>query len=172
MQYSCYYHSPLGGIRLACDEIGLTGLYFTQGTDEDLAQANLIPWYSAEKSTLFEPAGRWLDIYFAGREPDFLPPLHLKGTAFQLAVWKILLRIPYGSVLTYGQIAREIAMQRHLPKMSAQAVGGAVARNPVSIIVPCHRVIGANGQLTGYACGITRKAALLKLEKSKKIIFS
>ena len=107
---------------------------------------------------------RWLDLYFSGREPGFTPALNPAGSAFRRAVWEILLKIPYGKTTTYGQIAREIAAARGLAKMSAQAVGGAVGHNEISIIIPCHRVIGAHGSLTGYASGIDRKIKLLQLE--------
>lgn len=113
---------------------------------------------------VFDQTRRWLDLYFSGREPGFTPALNPVGSAFRRAVWEILLKIPYGRTTTYGQIAREIAAARGLAKMSAQAVGGAVGHNEISIIIPCHRVIGAHGSLTGYAGGIDRKIKLLKLE--------
>ena len=109
---------------------------------------------------------RWLDIYFSGATPDFTPSLHFSGTPFQMEVWNILQTIPYGETMTYGEIASILAKQQGFLSMSAQAVGNAVGRNPVSIIVPCHRVIGANGNLTGYAGGIDKKRALLTLEGS------
>lgn len=109
---------------------------------------------------------RWLTIYFSGREPDFIPPLHIIGSTFQLAVWEILRKIPYGKTTTYGEIAKTIARQQGLPRMSAQAVGGAVGHNEISIIIPCHRVVGTNGSLTGYAGGIDKKVKLLNLEKA------
>lgn len=105
----------------------------------------------------------WI-IYFAGKEPDFTPPLHPIGSEFRCAVWKLLLQIPYGSTATYGDIAKEIAKNMGLEKMSAQAVGGAVGHNEISIIIPCHRVVGTNGSLTGYAGGLDKKIRLLKLE--------
>ena len=105
-----------------------------------------------------------MDIYFSGQKPDFLPKLHLIGTDFQREVWDILLEIPYGQTVTYSEIARKIADKRGLKTMSAQAVGGAVGHNRVSVIVPCHRVIGSNGSLTGYAGGIERKIKLLDIE--------
>ena len=107
---------------------------------------------------------RWLDIYFSGQQPDFMPPLHMSGTPFQMAVWETLREIPYGQTTTYGAIARKIARQRGVSKMSAQAVGQAVGRNELSILVPCHRVVGTNGSLTGYAGGIDKKIQLLQLE--------
>lgn len=104
---------------------------------------------------------RWLDIYFSGHEPDFTPPLHPVGSPFRQAVWQLLLEIPYGQTTTYGALAKRLNAGR----MSAQAVGGAVGHNPISIIVPCHRVVGANGSLTGYAGGLERKIKLLEIEK-------
>lgn len=121
--------------------------------------------YFEEKNlAVFDQTRRWLDLYFSGREPGFTPALNPAGSAFRRAVWEILLKIPYGKTTTYGQIAREIAAARGLAKMSAQAVGGAVGHNEISIIIPCHRVIGAHGSLTGYAGGIDRKIKLLQLE--------
>ena len=113
---------------------------------------------------VFDQTRRWLDLYFSGREPGFTPALNPAGSAFRRAVWEILLKIPYGKTTTYGQIAREIAAARGLAKMFAQAVGGAVGHNEISIIIPCHRVVGTHGSLTGYAGGIDRKIKLLQLE--------
>ncbi|MDE5588109.1 MAG: methylated-DNA--[protein]-cysteine S-methyltransferase [Acetatifactor sp.] len=161
MQYTMTVQSPLGEILLAADDIGLTGLWFAgakyygRGLGCGCEEKNV---------PVFEETRRWLDIYFSGREPDFALSLHLTGTPFQLDVWKILCRIPYGETTTYGRIAGMIAEERGLPGMSAQAVGGAVGHNPVSVIVPCHRVVGADGSLTGYAGGIDRKIKLLMLE--------
>ena len=107
---------------------------------------------------------RWLDVYFAGKNPGEIPPIQLDGTPFQLEVWRILQTIPYGERTTYGEIAKNIAKKRGIAKMSARAVGGAVGRNPISIFVPCHRVVSSNGKLTGYASGIEKKIKLLKLE--------
>ena len=163
MQYTNHYDSPLGGILLACDETGLTGLWFD---GEKYFAAGLEPEHAERVHPHLEQAKRWLDIYFSGREPDFTPPLHMIGSSFRLAVWEILLRIPYGSVITYGEISQMIAGQRGLARMSAQAVGGAVGHNEISIIVPCHRVVGTNGSLTGYAGGISKKVKLLTLEKA------
>lgn len=159
--YRSSYHSPLGKIYLTADEIGLTGLCFEQQKYVSYDQ-----WKTQEEREIpvFQETKRWLDVYFSGREPDFLPALHLCGTEFQWNVWNILTKIPYGKTTTYGAIAKEIAEDRNLQKMSAQAVGGAVGRNPIAIIVPCHRVLGAGGQLTGYAGGIERKKELLILE--------
>ncbi len=156
-----HYASPLGGILLAADEMGLTGLWF----DREKYFADTLPAAQVEKETpVLAEAARWLDIYFTGKEPDFLPPLHPIGSPFRRAVWKILLRIPYGQTTTYGEIARRLAAEQGLARMSAQAVGGAVGHNEISVIIPCHRVVGTNGSLTGYAGGIEKKSALLQLE--------
>lgn len=122
-----------------------------------------IQW--GETPTLAETK-RWLDIYFTGREPGFLPPLHPIGSAFRQSVWELLLRIPYGQTTTYGEIARQLAAKRGLARISAQAVGGAVGHNEISILIPCHRVVGMSGSLTGYASGISKKATLLELERA------
>lgn len=168
MQYISRYESPLGGIVLAADENGLTGLWFEGQKYFALYLDN----ENEEKELpVFEQAKKWLDIYFSGKEPDFKLPLHFTGSVFQNEVWEILYRIPYGQTTTYGAIAKQIAEKRGLTRMSAQAVGGAVARNEISIIVPCHRVVGENGSLTGYAGGIDKKIALLKMEKGYKDIF-
>ena len=161
MQYTTTYHSPLGEILLAADEIGLTGLWFD---GEKYYAWNLDENHEEKEVPVFQEAKRWLDIYFSGREPDFMPPMHMLGTAFQKEVWEILRTIPYGETTTYGGIAAKIAKKRGLPSMSAQAVGNAVGRNELSILIPCHRVVGTNGSLTGYAGGIDKKADLLKLE--------
>lgn len=161
MQYTTKYQSPVGEILLACDEIGLTGLWLE---NEKYYALGLESQHEEKNTDVFEKAKQWLDIYFTGREPDFMPPIHMVGTPFQLSVWKILTEIPYGKITTYGEIAKQIAKERGLKRMSAQAVGGAVGHNEISIIVPCHRVVGTNGSLTGYAGGIKKKQKLLKLE--------
>lgn len=161
MQYTSTYQSPLGGILLAGDAIGLTGLWFDGGK---YYAAGLSAEHEAKELPLFGTAKRWLDIYFGGKEPDFMPPLHLTGSDFQLAVWELLRKIPHGETTTYGEIAGILAKQKGLAHMSAQAVGGAVGRNPISVMIPCHRVIAADGSLTGYAGGIERKSDLLALE--------
>lgn len=164
MQYITHYNSPLGGILLAADEIGLTGLWFDGAK---YYAAHLDPEQEERETPDLARTKEWLTVYFSGKEPDFLPPLHMTGTPFQLSVWENLLKIPYGKTVTYGAIAERIAAQRGLPHMSAQAVGGAVGHNKISIIIPCHRVIGTNGSLTGYAGGIDRKLSLLHLEKAE-----
>ena len=161
MTYIQHYDSPLGGILLAADEIGLTGLWF-EGQKyfaRDLSDVRI-----EQETPVLAEAKRWLDIYFTGKEPDFLPPLHPTGSEFRKAVWEILLQIPYGQTTTYGEIARQLAEKQGLARMSAQAVGGAVGHNKISIIIPCHRVVGTNGSLTGYGGGIDRKLKLLTLE--------
>ena len=161
MTFIQYYDSPLGGILLAADEIGLTGLWF----DGQKYFARDLPAECIDRDApILSEARHWLDIYFTGKEPDFLPPLHPMGSAFRQSVWEILLRIPYGQTTTYGEIARQLAEKKGLSQMSAQAVGGAVGHNEISIIIPCHRVVGTNGSLTGYAGGIGRKVKLLELE--------
>ena len=161
MTFLQHYNSPLDGILLAADEIGLTGLWF----DGQKYFARDLPAEHVEQNTpVLSEAKRWLDIYFTGREPDFTPPLHPIGSVFRQAVWEILLQIPYGQTTTYGEIARQLAAKLGLPRMSAQAVGGAVGHNEISIIIPCHRVVGTNGSLTGYAGGIDKKVKLLELE--------
>lgn len=168
MQYTAKYTSPIGEILLACDEIGLTGLWFDGGKFYAL---NLEAEHEEKETPVFEETRRWLDIYFSGKEPDFMPPIHMTGSPFQLSVWKILREIPYGQTTSYGEIAKQIASERGLTRMSAQAVGGAVGRNNISVIIPCHRVVGTNGSLTGYAGGIDKKAALLKSEGVNTDIF-
>ena len=161
MTFLQHYNSPLGGILLAADEIGLTGLWF----DGQKYFARDLPAEHVEQNTpVLSEAKRWLDIYFTGREPDFTPPLHPIGSAFRQSVWEILLQIPYGKTTTYGEIARQLSEKMGLSRMSAQAVGGAVGHNEISIIIPCHRVVGTNGSLTGYAGGIDKKQRLLELE--------
>ena len=158
MTYTTYYSSPLGKMILVSDGAALTELDF----------AEAVPAASAVRTQkdlpVFEEVSRWLDVYFSGRDPGALPPLAPHGTAFQQAVWNILRGIPYGTTTTYGRIAAHIAAARG-GRMSAQAVGGAVGRNPISILIPCHRVIGADGSLTGYAGGLDKKEALLRLEE-------
>ena len=161
MAYVQHYDSPLGGILLAADESGITGLWF----DGQKYFARDLPAERVEQNIpALAEAKRWLDIYFTGGEPDFTPPLHPIGSGFRQAVWNILLQIPYGQTTTYGEIARQLAAKQRLARMSAQAIGGAVGHNEISIIIPCHRVVGTNGSLTGYAGGIDRKVKLLELE--------
>jgi len=153
MSYYSYYDSPVGILRLESDGKSLTGLHFAASSD--------LP---CTESDLFTSVTAWLDAYFLGQpyEPDF--SLYLKGTPFQLQVWEILKGIPYGDTVTYGHIAREMEIRTGKQKMSAQAIGQAVGRNPVAIIIPCHRVVGTHGKLTGYAGGLDKKVFLLRHE--------
>lgn len=162
MTYTYHYDSLLGGITLAGNGTELTGLWF----DGQKYFGQTLPQEYVQKPLpVFDQAARWLDIYFRGKVPDFTPPLSVRTTPFRKGVWEILLTIPYGQTMTYREIADRIAKQCGLPRMSAQAVGGAVGHNPICLIIPCHRVVGTNGSLTGYAGGIDRKAWLLTLEK-------
>ena len=164
MDFIHHYHSPLGGITAASDGRALTGLWFDGQKyfpefPESVQKKSLLP--------VFEDTRRWLHLYFSGTAPAFLPDLLPKGTPFQRDIWDILRAIPYGETRTYGQIARLYAQKHGLLRMSAQAVGNAVGHNPISILIPCHRVVGADGSLTGYAGGLARKAFLLHLEKRR-----
>ena len=149
MEYIYHYPSPLGEILLSGNDSSLTGLWF----EGQKYYADTLTLPREERLTpVFEQTLDWLEIYFTGQDPAFLPPLSPRGTPFRKAVWDVLLTIPYGQTRTYG------------PHMSAQAVGGAVGHNPISLLIPCHRVVGADGSLTGYAGGVDKKAQLLKLE--------
>lgn len=161
MEYRQGYDSPLGRILLTADDEGLTGLWFVDGGQRGGRGPS--DGSGAGESPYFDAARRWLDAYFSGRDPGFTPPLHLMGTAFCNRVAGLLLEIPYGQTTTYGALARCLAQERG-GGASAQAVGGAVARNPILLIMPCHRVIGADGSLTGYSGGLWRKRALLENE--------
>lgn len=163
MTYICKYNSPLGVITLAGSSEALTGLWFD---GQKYFGDNLPNEYKQDRLPVFDETVKWLDIYFSGRNPGFMPPLSFNASPFRKTVWEILLTIPYGKTMTYGEIADKIAAQKGIESMSAQAVGGAVGHNPISIIVPCHRVVGTNGSLTGYAGGIERKAKLLELEQA------
>lgn len=162
MQYTSQYHSPLGEILIAADDIGLTGLWFV---GQKYYALYLDKENREQETQILKDTKKRLDIYFSGQEPNFKLPLHFTGTDFQNEVWEILYSIPYGKTMTYGEIANILAKRRGLKRMSAQAVGGAVGHNEISIIVPCHRVVGSQGSLTGYAGGIDKKVSLLKLEK-------
>lgn len=163
MIYTSEYISPMGGILLAADEIGIRGLwfegqrFFARGLPEERTE---------EETPAIAEAKRWLDTYFTGKDPGFLPPLHPVGSAFRQEVWQLLLQIPYGKTVTYGDIAKRLAEKTGVEGMSAQAVGGAVGHNEISIIIPCHRVVGTNGSLTGYAGGIDKKVKLLESERA------
>lgn len=166
MNYLTFFSSPLGDILLASDGEALTGLWF----EGQRRFAHTVKGaVSAQSVPPLESARRWLDAYFSGGSPDFAPPLRPAGTAFQQAVWALLREIPYGQTTTYGALARTLAARQGLAQMSAQAVGHAVACNPIALLIPCHRVLGANGELTGYAGGLPRKQALLALENGETI---
>lgn len=157
------YDSPLGRLWLESNGETLTGLWF----DGQKYAPEVSSYTPGEALTpVLEETVRWLDEYFAGKKPTSAPALSPEGTEFQKQVWELLLEIPYGETTTYGELARKIAEKRDVTKMSAQAVGNAVGRNPISLIIPCHRVIGSDGSLTGYAAGVDKKARLLQLEKT------
>ena len=163
MFYKTYYSSPIGLLTLASDGDSLVGLWiegqkYYEGTIAgSLTEKNDLP--------IFKTTKKWLDKYFKGKQPAISDlPLAPAGGEFRQSVWDILCEIPYGEVTTYGEIAKKIAKKLKKTSMSSQAVGGAVGHNPISIIIPCHRVIGANGSLTGYAGGIDKKIKLLELE--------
>ena len=186
------YSSPLGELTLAADAEGLIGAWFegqkyygsvgstgiafdASEHPENLPETQLSPRDASSARLTLDAARTWLDTYFSGRDPGALPPLHLMGSTFQRAVWARLVEIPYGETTTYGAIAGELASAKRAEaesrgenpsavRVSARAVGGAVGRNPISVIVPCHRVLGADGSITGYAGGLDRKRALLCLE--------
>lgn len=193
MLYRSIYSSPLGKILILFHEESLLGLYFEgqkefnvlikdeevknfdDGKDFEIKDKNLIGEslgndknkVSGEKicdDKILGDTKKWLDLYFSGEEPNFTPKLKLEGTEFRRDVWKILLKIPYGETLTYKDIAEKLMASGKYERMSSQAVGGAVGHNPISIIIPCHRVVGTSGSLTGYAGGLARKVKLLELE--------
>lgn len=156
-----FYSSPLGTIRITFDENALHALRFEEhfsfsGSSKYLNQP------------VFQETTRWLDLYFSGHQPNFLPPLTSNTTPFRHIIYEILLTIPYGQTLTYGDVALQAAKRLSRPTMSAQAVGNAVAHNPILLIIPCHRVVGAKGALTGYAGGLKRKAQLLAWEERRQ----
>lgn len=155
MKYVHHYESPLGIMTMSSDGESLSGLWFGDCLENE---------YEEKMLPVFEETVKWLDIYFGGNIPNFTPTLSVKTTEFRKKVCDIMLTIPYGKTMTYGEIANMLAKQCGMKRMSAQAVGGAVGHNPIALIIPCHRVMGANGKLTGYAAGIDRKEKLLKLE--------
>lgn len=159
MRYFSEYDSPVGRLLLLSDGEALTGLWMDMAVPDDALAGEEVP--------VLRKTGEWLDGYFRGEAPDMDIPLAAEGTDFQKKVWTILLAIPFGQTRTYGDIAKEMACLLEKKTMSAQAVGGAVGRNPISILIPCHRCVGAKGQLTGYAGGLERKAWLLRHEDWK-----
>ena len=161
MVYTDGYASPLGEMTIAGDGGAIIGLWF----DGQKHFGNSLPEeFSRGETPVIRDAKRWLDIYFSGRTPDFLPPLRYGSTPFRKLVCDIMLSIPYGKTRTYGDIAKEAAALMGVERMAAQAVGGAVGNNPILLMIPCHRVIGANGNLTGYGGGMQRKIKLLEME--------
>ena len=164
MTYYCTtYSSPLGPVTLASDGEALVGLWLQgQKSVSDAASTEL---EQRDGLPVFQEGKDWLEAYFAGERPDASQlALAPAGSPFRQAVWRMLREIPYGATTTYGEIARQFAEKQGLPRMSAQAVGGAVGHNEISIIIPCHRVVGTNGSLTGYAGGIDKKIKLLETE--------
>ncbi|MBD5414122.1 MAG: methylated-DNA--[protein]-cysteine S-methyltransferase [Treponema sp.] len=165
MHYTSMYISPVGEMLLAADETSIVGAWFKDGKH----YARCLDKENEQKETPIIKEGKyWLDSYFQGKNPGFEPPIRLLGTPFQVEVWNLLRKIPYGETTTYKEIARCIAERRGLKKMSARAVGTAIGKNNISLIVPCHRVVGANNSLAGYAGGIDKKIYFLKLEGGYK----
>ncbi len=160
--YYCTYNSPIGILTMLSDREYLKGLFNESQLKKDFYRDMIF----AENLPVFIDTARWLTGYFSGKEPDFTPKIKTAGTEFQEEVFTVLRKIPYGTTATYGEIAKEIAKNRGVEKISPQAVGGAVGSNPISIIIPCHRVVGATGNLTGYAGGLENKIRLLALEKT------
>lgn len=158
--------TPLGRVTMTAEGEVLTGLWF-EGQSCPVPE---LPPLTGDPGPALRQAERYLDLYFTGAEPSFAPPLLLRGTAFQLEVWALLRQIPFGGTVSYGQLAAWIAQRRGLPRMSARAVGAAVGRNPISVLVPCHRVVGTDGGLVGYAGGLPRKRLLLELERTRRPI--
>ena len=165
MDFTHRFNSPLGGITMASDGEALTGLWFD---GQKYFAASLEKEHEERMLPVFDLADKWLNLYFSGSEPGFLPPLLMRTTEFRKTVWEILLSIPYGKTMTYGEIADRIAAGRGLSRMSAQAVGGAIAHNAISLMIPCHRVVGMDGSLTGYAGGLEKKIWLLEMENTSK----
>ncbi|MDR1144502.1 MAG: methylated-DNA--[protein]-cysteine S-methyltransferase [Spirochaetaceae bacterium] len=161
MEYIQKIKSPVGTFTVSSDGKNICGLwiegqkYFAKTLGNDVLEQNL---------PVFENVRKWLDIYFSGRKPGFMPPLMPKGSPFQKSIWNNLCKIPYGKTTTYGELAEQFELESKGRHMSARAVGGAVGHNPISVLIPCHRVIGKNGNLTGYAGGIAVKTKLLQLE--------
>ena len=156
--------TPLGEVRLRSDGESLTGLWFVGQVNDakynrDIEMKNDLP--------IFAQVVSWLESYFSGKQTSITIPLQPKGTSFQQRVWQILQEISYGKTMTYGEIAQRIAKEKGVETFSAQAVGQAVGKNPISILIPCHRVLGKNGALTGYAGGVHRKEQLLRIERGK-----
>ena len=164
MLYIHHYQSPLGAMTMSSNGQFLTALWFDCQKQNNCSLEKDQEKIDNTTDHVFKETEKWLDTYFRGIVPNFMPPILIDGTEFQETVWDILLSIQYGEIITYGQIADKIAKERGLECMSAQAVGGAVSHNPIALIIPCHRVVGKNNNLTGYAGGLEKKIELLKLE--------
>lgn len=161
MEFITKYHSPIGMLTLVCKDDSLSGIWFD---DKSRFVFNSEQHMRKDDLAIFEKTKKWLDIFFSGKEPNFTPKLTLDDLSpFQKIVCERMLTIPFGETITYGEIARQIEEDTHI-RVSAQAVGGAVGRNPISIIIPCHRVVGKSGNLTGYAGGLDKKIFLLECE--------
>lgn len=162
MEHAQIISSPIGDILITSDEIGLTGLYLRNSLNKKMQERSS---FAFQTDSFLEDTKRWLTIYFSKKQPDFTPKISLHGSSFAKEVWTLLKDIPYGTVCTYGDLAKQIAKSRNQKAMSSQAIGQAVSKNPIPIIIPCHRVIGAKNQLTGYALGLDLKVTLLALEQ-------
>ena len=163
MDYSIQYQTPIGQVTLASNTHALTGLWFSGQKYDNSKYCYPLP--SVDADPVLRAAVQWLDAYWQKRMPSPSDiPIAFHGSDFRIKIWQLLLQIPYGSCITYGELAQQYCVETGSPAMSAQAVGSAVGRNPISIIIPCHRVIGSKGSMTGYAGGIDRKIALLSHE--------
>jgi methylated-DNA-[protein]-cysteine S-methyltransferase len=167
MEYIYKIKSPVGILTVSSDGQNISGLwiagqkYFAKTLGKDVLEQDL---------PVFKNVQKWLEIYFSGNEPDFMPPLMPKGSPFQKSVWNSLCKIPYGKTTTYGEIAKQFELENQGKHTSARAVGNAIGHNPVSILIPCHRVTGKTGHLTGYAGGIDKKITLLQLEGINELL--
>ena len=164
MDYTYHYSSPIGGITMASNGESLTGLWFD---GQKYFASTLSQRHMEKQLPVFDRTCEWLDLYFSGKGPDFMPPVFMYVSNFRRDVYEILMTIPFGETMTYKEVADLIAKKHRIISMSAQAVGGAIAHNPISLVIPCHRVIGTNGKLTGYAGGLDKKEWLLDMEKRK-----
>ena len=164
MDYTYHYTSPIGGITMASNGESLTGLWFD---GQKYFASTLSQRHMEKQLPVFDRTCEWLDLYFSGKSPDFIPPVFMYVSNFRRDVYEILMTIPFGETMTYKEVADLIAKKHRIISMSAQAVGGAIAHNPISLVIPCHRVIGTNGKLTGYAGGLDKKEWLLDMEKRK-----
>ena len=164
MDYTYHYSSPIGGITMASNGESLTGLWFD---GQKYFASTLSQRHMEKQLPVFDRTCEWLDLYFSGKGPDFMPHVFMCVSNFRRDVYEILMTIPFGETMTYKEVADLIAKKHRIISMSAQAVGGAIAHNPISLVIPCHRVIGTNGKLTGYAGGLDKKEWLLNMEKRK-----